>query len=75
MSEFTVGACIILGLVLAIFGAGLSFTPEYSYPEEHFRAQEICIKNDGVEKMEYDFLYIDVRCMDGAEFVIERGPL
>ena len=72
MGEAIIGLFVFGLLVFASIGIVESIFPEYSYPKEWRMAEERCVRKDGVEKIEYDHFSIDVYCVDGARYVIDR---
>lgn len=64
MSEI---ACLVLGIFLTITWIEFTITPESIE-----KYQQVCQKNDGLEKITRDIMRSVATCKDGARFKIDK---
>lgn len=55
----------ILGIIAISMIVMAIVMPEDFYPEDYAQAQRLCYDSGGVEKVEIDVLFHDVKCKNG----------
>lgn len=63
---------IIIFVVIFSIGTVNMVFPEKVKPELWNKAEELCKNNEGILYLEYDVLYSDAKCNNGAEFQVNN---